>query len=67
MAGGEDDDGSAAAPLLGSKRRHEGCPGCRLDEANKTNAGVPYLNFFYIWIVCLTSSESRSSPTPFLF
>ncbi|OQU86705.1 hypothetical protein SORBI_3003G131800 [Sorghum bicolor] len=67
MAGGEDDDGSAAAPLLGSKRRHEGCPGCRLDEANKTNAGVPYLNFFYIWIVCLTSTLPIQSLFPYLY
>jgi hypothetical protein len=49
--------GGEAVPLLGTKRRREGCPGCRLEEANKTSTGVPYLNFFYIWIVCLTSSE----------
>lgn len=57
MDGGE----AVAAPLLGtnSKRRsREGCPGCRLEEANKMSTGIPYRNFFYIWIVCLTSSES---------
>jgi hypothetical protein len=56
MAGGE--DGSAAVSLLAPpERRHEGCPGCRLEEANKTSTGVPYLNFLYIWIVCLTNSK----------
>lgn len=57
MDGGE----AVAAPLLGtnSKRRsREGCPGCRLEEANNMSTGIPYRNFFYIWIVCLTSSES---------
>lgn len=37
------------------KHCQEGCPGCRLDETNESNTGIPYLNFFYIWIVCLTS------------
>ena len=71
--GGEDDDGSASAPLhqaggaaRGRRRqRHEGCPGCRLDEANKADAGVPYRNFSYIWAVCLAAGEfplSRSLP-----
>ncbi|KAF8661917.1 hypothetical protein HU200_056883 [Digitaria exilis] len=65
MAGGE--DGSAAVPLLGKKRRREGCPGCRLDEANKTATGIPYLNFFYIWIVCLTSTLPIQSLFPYLY
>lgn len=65
MAGRGESDGpapAASAPLLApeetrSQRRQysEKCPGCRLDEANKTNTGVPYLNFFYIWVVCLTA------------
>jgi hypothetical protein len=59
--GGGMDGGEAAAPLLLATRtkraRREGCPGCRLEEANEANAGIPYRNFFYIWIVCLTSSE----------
>ncbi|RLN23043.1 hypothetical protein C2845_PM07G06690 [Panicum miliaceum] len=57
MAGG----GGEAAPLLGTKRRRVGCPGCRLDEANKTSTGIPYLNFFYIWVVCLTSKGDNLS------
>ncbi|CAO2207906.1 unnamed protein product [Urochloa humidicola] len=75
MAGGEDDGGStAAAPLLaavgeGSRRRRcrEGCPGCRLEQANKASAGVPYLNFFYIWVVCLVASLPIQSLFPYLY
>nr|CAB3472878.1 unnamed protein product [Digitaria exilis] len=70
MAVGEDGssaEAAAAMPLLAAavvekgrttkqQRRHrEGCPGCRLEEANKASVGVPYLNFFYIWVVCLTA------------
>ena len=73
--GGEDDDGSASAPLhraggaaSGSWRRrrqhHEGCPGCRLDEANKADTGVPYRNFSYIWAVCLAAGEFPISLSP---
>jgi hypothetical protein len=48
----------AAAPLLPRRKQHrEGCPGCRLDEINKTKTGIPYLNFFYIWVVCLTACK----------
>ncbi|PAN31295.1 hypothetical protein PAHAL_5G410400 [Panicum hallii] len=59
--------GGEAVPLLGTKRRREGCPGCRLEEANKTSTGVPYLNFFYIWIVCLTSTLPIQSLFPYLY
>ncbi|CAO2198267.1 unnamed protein product [Urochloa humidicola] len=68
MAGGEDEGSTAAeaVPLLAegrSRRRRrcrEGCPGCRLEEANKASAGVPYLNFFYIWVVCLVAGTPRA-------
>lgn len=63
MADGE--AGEVSAPLLlpraaettTKKHYHEGCPGCRLDEANKGKTGVPLLNFFYIWLVCLVAGE----------
>ncbi|KAL6626362.1 hypothetical protein ACP70R_030088 [Stipagrostis hirtigluma subsp. patula] len=58
MAAGEVGGAAMAAPLLGARRkqRHrEGCPGCRLEETNKAKTGIPYLNFFYIWVVCLTA------------
>jgi hypothetical protein len=67
---------SSAAPLLAPEARRrfrQGCPGCRLDEVNKTNTGVPYLNFFYIWVVCLTAGmydyqdePSADHPSPWL-
>ncbi|CAD6238841.1 unnamed protein product [Miscanthus lutarioriparius] len=65
-AGGESGPAAASAPLLRRRQCYEGCPGCRLDEANKTNTGVPYLNFFYIWVVCLAAGmydyEDESPP-----
>ncbi|XP_062208699.1 protein ZINC INDUCED FACILITATOR-LIKE 1-like [Phragmites australis] len=70
MAAGENGAvAGAAAPLLGAARRkhHEGCPGCRLDEINKTSTGIPYLNFFYIWVVCLTASMPIQSLFPYLY
>jgi hypothetical protein len=70
-------DGEVSAPLLlpraaaaettttaKEKHYHKGCPGCRLDEANEGKTGVPLLNFFYIWLVCLVACEFfiRSAP-----
>uniref|UniRef100_A0A453MJ85 Major facilitator superfamily (MFS) profile domain-containing protein n=1 Tax=Aegilops tauschii subsp. strangulata TaxID=200361 RepID=A0A453MJ85_AEGTS len=58
-----------AAPLLAEGRRvcREGCPGCRLDEINKANTGVPYLNFFFIWVVCLCAALPIQSLFPYLY
>jgi len=39
------------------KHYHKGCPGCQLEEANQIRTGIPYLNFFYIWIIGLNSSK----------
>ncbi|VAI40457.1 unnamed protein product [Triticum turgidum subsp. durum] len=60
---------AAAAPLLAKGRRvcKEGCPGCSLDQTNKTNAGVPYLNFFYVWVVCLCAALPIQSLFPYLY
>ena len=59
MAGGE---AGEAAPLLegaaATERYREGCPGCRLAEANDAKTGVPCLSFLYIWVVCLVAGES---------
>ncbi|XP_048548565.1 probable peptide/nitrate transporter At3g43790 [Triticum urartu] len=58
----------AAPPLLkGMKLCKKGCPGCRLDEINKTKTGIPYLNFCYIWIVCLCSTLPIHSLFPYLY
>ncbi|XP_051220488.1 probable peptide/nitrate transporter At3g43790 [Lolium perenne] len=45
----------------------EGCPGCRLDEINNAKTGIPYLNFFYIWVVCLCSTLPIQSLFPYLY
>jgi hypothetical protein len=39
-------------PLMEPRRKQQYHEGCRLDDINKTKAGIPYLNFFYIWVVC---------------
>jgi hypothetical protein len=69
MAGGEDDGTASAALLLppaaGERRRcREGCPGCRVEEENKARVGIPYRNFFYIWVVCLVAGQSSFIRTP---
>jgi hypothetical protein len=49
--------GDQPPPVEKTKRQ---CPGCQLDEVNKASNKVPYLNFCFIWIICLTASESLS-------
>ncbi|CAM0874384.1 unnamed protein product [Alopecurus aequalis] len=48
----------AAAPLLEKKAvvYHEGCPGCGVDRRKALNLGIPYKEFFHIWIIILVSS-----------
>uniref|UniRef100_A0ACD5WSF4 Uncharacterized protein n=1 Tax=Avena sativa TaxID=4498 RepID=A0ACD5WSF4_AVESA len=54
-------------PARAVKLRKEGCPGCRLDEINETRTGIPYLNFFYIWVVGLCSTLPIQSLFPYLY
>uniref|UniRef100_A0A0E0C0U1 Major facilitator superfamily (MFS) profile domain-containing protein n=1 Tax=Oryza meridionalis TaxID=40149 RepID=A0A0E0C0U1_9ORYZ len=59
---------AAAAPLLVSAAgRRRRCPGCLTEERCKADAGIPYLNFFYIWVVCLCSSLPIQSLFPYLY
>uniref|UniRef100_A0ACD5XHP9 Uncharacterized protein n=2 Tax=Avena sativa TaxID=4498 RepID=A0ACD5XHP9_AVESA len=44
-----------------------GCPGCKQDEINNNKTGIPYLNFFYIWIICLCSTLPIQSLFPYLY
>uniref|UniRef100_A0A0E0JH44 Major facilitator superfamily (MFS) profile domain-containing protein n=1 Tax=Oryza punctata TaxID=4537 RepID=A0A0E0JH44_ORYPU len=60
-------DAAAAAPLLVSAAGRRRCPGCRTEERCKADAGIPYLNFFYIWVVCLCSSLPIQSLFPYLY
>lgn len=57
---------AAAAPLL-EKVYYEGCPGCRVDRKKDSNPGLPYLEFFYVWIVTLCAALPISSLFPFLY
>ncbi|XP_021311794.1 protein ZINC INDUCED FACILITATOR-LIKE 1 [Sorghum bicolor] len=49
------------------KHYHKGCPGCQLEEANQIRTGIPYLNFFYIWIIGLTSTLPIQSLFPYQY
>jgi len=59
----------ANEPLLAAKKKvyYEKCPGCRQEQKNDSHAGVPYLEFFYIWIVCLCSTLPIQSLFPYLY
>ncbi|XP_025817905.1 protein ZINC INDUCED FACILITATOR-LIKE 1-like isoform X2 [Panicum hallii] len=69
MAGGDGE--ASAAPLLAgattTERYREGCPGCRLAEANEGKTGVPRLSFLYIWVVCLVAALPIQSLFPYLY
>jgi hypothetical protein len=42
-----------ASPLL-KKEYHPGCLGCAYDQKD-LQRGMPYKEFFYVWMVCLTA------------
>ncbi|MQM12002.1 hypothetical protein Taro_044916 [Colocasia esculenta] len=56
----------AAEPLL-EKVYYETCPGCRVDRWKATSPGMPYREFFYVWIVTLCTALPISSLFPFLY
>jgi hypothetical protein len=43
-----------ASPLL-KKEYHPGCPGCAYDQKKDLQRGMPYKEFFYVWMICLTA------------
>uniref|UniRef100_A0A0E0DS30 Major facilitator superfamily (MFS) profile domain-containing protein n=1 Tax=Oryza meridionalis TaxID=40149 RepID=A0A0E0DS30_9ORYZ len=54
---------AAAAPLLEKKITYwEGCPGCAVERRKAENPGVPYLQFFHIWIIILVSYRIGRKP-----
>lgn len=68
MAAGERNGSAAAAtPLLAAARGKEGCPGCRLDEINRTKTSIPYRSFFYVWVVSLCAALPIQSLFPYLY
>ncbi|RRT61859.1 hypothetical protein B296_00027583 [Ensete ventricosum] len=55
-----------AAPLLapsGEATYHENCPGCKQDQRNRLHPGIPYREFFYVWIVALCSGTTHHGST----
>lgn len=46
---------------------YERCPGCRMDQIKNARQGIPYKEFFFVWIVTLCTSLPISSLFPFLY
>ncbi|XP_042488195.1 protein ZINC INDUCED FACILITATOR-LIKE 1-like isoform X2 [Macadamia integrifolia] len=57
---------SNAEPLL-KKVYYENCPGCKVDQRKETSRGVPYREFFFVWIVVLCNALPIASLFPFLY
>lgn len=47
-------------PLL-KKVYYDNCPGCKQDQINEVNRGIPIKEFLFIWIVTLCTSKSLAS------
>ncbi|XP_065041791.1 protein ZINC INDUCED FACILITATOR 1-like isoform X5 [Musa acuminata AAA Group] len=54
-------------PLLKKKVYFDNCPGCKQDRKNEASLGIPYKEFFYVWIVTLCTALPISSLFPFLY
>ncbi|XP_074574907.1 putative peptide/nitrate transporter At3g43790 isoform X2 [Curcuma longa] len=55
-------------PLLNPKVYFfDDCPGCKQDRKKESNPGIPYKEFFYVWIVTLCTALPISSLFPFLY
>ncbi|CAM8926976.1 unnamed protein product [Rhodiola kirilowii] len=61
--GGDDDNEEKSVGVEYVK----GCPGCKLDAEKAANAGIPYLNFGFVFIAVLAASLPISSLYPFLY
>jgi hypothetical protein len=44
---------------------HQGCPGCAYDRKKEVYRGLPYKEFLYLWMICLTAGMYGTFP-PFL-
>ncbi|GJN07073.1 hypothetical protein PR202_ga24865 [Eleusine coracana subsp. coracana] len=56
----------ATSPLL-KQEYHPGCPGCAYDQKKQHQSGMPYKEFLYVWMICLTAALPISSLFPFLY
>ncbi|CAD6231893.1 unnamed protein product [Miscanthus lutarioriparius] len=54
-------------PLTAEETKKHYRKGCQLEEANQIRTGIPYLNFFYIWIIGLTSTLPIQSLFPYIY
>lgn len=54
-ANAEEEEGTS--PLLSKEERHyhPGCPGCDHDRTKELQTGLPYKEFAYVWMICLTT------------
>nr|CBX25337.1 hypothetical_protein [Oryza brachyantha] len=50
-------EAEAEAPLLKGEN-HPGCPGCAYDRKKELYRGLPYKEFLYLWMICLTAGAS---------
>jgi hypothetical protein len=61
-------EGEGSAPLLMKKEHyyHPGCPGCGHDRRKELQTGMPYKEFLYVWMICLTTGtvSATLSTTP---
>ncbi|XP_057547564.1 protein ZINC INDUCED FACILITATOR-LIKE 1-like [Amaranthus tricolor] len=46
---------------------YENCPGCQVEKSKAENTNVPWLQFFFIWIITLASALPISFIFPFLY
>ena len=38
-------------------RYYPGCPGCDHDRGKELQTGMPYKEFLYVWMICLTTGS----------
>uniref|UniRef100_A0A0E0R3U7 Major facilitator superfamily (MFS) profile domain-containing protein n=1 Tax=Oryza rufipogon TaxID=4529 RepID=A0A0E0R3U7_ORYRU len=54
-----EEEAGAEVPLLKIKGDyHQGCPGCAYDRKKEVYRGLPYKEFLYLWMICLTAGAS---------
>ncbi|XP_026414233.1 protein ZINC INDUCED FACILITATOR-LIKE 1-like [Papaver somniferum] len=63
----ENDNDHREALLKKNKVYYENCPGCKVDYRKDTQTGIPYKEFFFVWIVVLGTALPISSLFPFLY
>ena len=57
-------EGEGSSPLLTKKehRYYPGCPGCDHDRGKELQTGMPYKEFLYVWMICLTTGTVSFCP-----